>query len=782
MTAMIHAPRIALALAAAFLLHAGTAPDPGSAPNPAPASAPASVSGFAAVKAALTQAVAQGITPGAVYWCDHGGAATHWAQGNRSLMPRREPMTEDTLFDAASLTKVVATLPSIMLLMERGRLNLDDPVQRHIPEFPHRAVTVRHLLTHTSGLPASLRKNPADPAWRGYDEGIRRACACLPDPPPGHAFRYSDVNFILLGEIVRRVSGRPLDAFAEQEVFRPLGMASSGFRPGRARARHAAPTERDEHGVMLRGTVHDPTARRMGGVAGHAGLFTTAGDLAKYARFILRGGPLLKPETRRLMCTVQTPPPVADRRGLGWDIDSLYSRPRGSLFSLESFGHTGFTGTTLWLDPRSDTFYILLTTRLHPDGKGDTRALNAEVGTLTARAIGLTARPEGAVFERKAGEVPTVLNGIDVLERQHFARLQGLRIGLVTNQTGLDSERRASLDLLHDAPGVKLAKVFTPEHGLRGDQDTEGIPDAVDPKTGLPVLSLYRSGLRRPTRAQLADLDALVFDIQDVGSRFYTYIATLKGCLEAAAEAGIQVIVLDRVNPIRGDLVEGPVTPGALSFTACHPIAIRHGMTPGELARMFNAELHLGVNLQVVELQGWHRSQWFDHTGLPWTDPSPNMRNLTAAALYPGVGLLERALSVGRGTGTPFEVVGAPYIQDRALAFELNKLGLPGVRFIPERFTPAASTFAGRPCGGVRILITDRNRLRPVELGLALAVTLHRLYGAEFDLAKANALLADDATLELIRSGKPCQDIVASWEPARLAFLKRREPFLLYAP
>ena len=353
--------------------------------------------GLAELRAALGRAIETKVTPGAVYWCDHAGQEVHWAQGNRALVPSVEAMTEDTVFDAASLTKVVATLPSVMLLLERGKLELDAPVQRYLPEFRHPRVTVKHLLTHTSGLPSGLPKLEGRKDWQGYAEGIRQACACVPDPGPGIQFRYSDVNFILLGEIVHRLSGRPLEVFAAEEVFAPLKMLASTFKPGASLLPRIAPTERDEHGAVLRGVVHDPTSRRMGGVAGHAGLFTTAADLAKYARFILRGGPLLKPETLRLMRSVQTPANVPERRGLGWDIDTLYSRPRGSLFALGSFGHTGFTGTTMWLDPATDTFFILLTTRLHPDGKGDTRALNAEIGTLTARAIGLTVRKDSAL-------------------------------------------------------------------------------------------------------------------------------------------------------------------------------------------------------------------------------------------------------------------------------------------------------------------------------------------------------------------------------------------------
>lgn len=730
--------------------------------------------GLDGLRSAISGAIERKVTPGAVVWVGHGSRDAHWAQGNRALVPSVEPMTEATVFDVASLTKVVATLPSVMLLVERGKVDLAAPVRAYLPEFASGEVTVRHLLTHTSGLIPDVALT--DP-WSGREEGLRRALACVPDPPPGREFRYSDVNFILLGEIVSRVSGQPLDVFAAREVFGPLGMASSTFHPDPARV---APTERDEKGVMLRGVVHDPTARRMGGVAGHAGLFSTAEDLAKYARFLLHGGPLLKPATLAMMRSVQTPATVYERRGLGWDLDSPFSRPRGALFGLGSYGHTGWTGTAMWMDPASDSFYVLLTTRLHPDGKGVTRELYYEVATLAARASGITERRDGTLFPRAKDEVPTALNGIDVLERAGFSALKGQRVGLCTNHTGIDSERRATADVLKDAPGVRLVRLFSPEHGIRGQLDQEGIPDSVDARTGLPVVSLYKAGQRAPSPADLAGLDALVFDVQDIGCRFYTYIATLKGCLEAAAAAGIPLIVLDRVNPVRGDRVEGPVVPSEPGFTACHPVAIRHGMTVGELAGMFNAELKLGAKLQVVQVQGWERGQWFDATGLPWTDPSPNMRNLDAAALNPGIGLLESAISVGRGTGTPFQVLGAPYVNDRALAYELNKLGLPGVRFVPERFRPSASVFKGQDCGGVRILLADRDALRPVELGLAVAHTLRRLYGEAFDLVKLNRLLRDDASIALLAADKPYQAVVRGWEEAREAFLKRRAPFLLY--
>lgn len=727
------------------------------------------------LKVELSKAIQANEAPGAVFWLDQAGKEAHWALGQRAVVPTPEAMTEDTIFDAASLTKVVATLPSILLLMEQGKVVLDAPVRRYIAEYPHAAVTVKHLLTHTSGLAPGI---PREPAWSGYEEGIRRACAVVPDPPPDHVFRYSDVNFILLGEIVHRVGGQTLDVFAKEKVFTPLGMIDSGYKPDASGLPRIAPTEKDELGVMLRGVVHDPTARRMGGVAGHAGLFTTAADVARYCKAMLRGG-LLKPETMKRMHEVQTPITIYERRGLGYDLDSKFSRPRGKPgFALGSFGHTGFTGTALWIDPATDSFYVLMTSRLHPEGKGGVRELYERLGTLVAKAV--KAKPEQpAFYPRIEGEIPTVLNGIDVLKREKFAALKGLRIGLITNHTGIDNRRLPTIDLLAEAPGVKLKKLFSPEHGIRGELDQEKINDSVDAKTGLPVVSLY-GDTRVPKPEHLADLDALVFDIQDIGCRFYTYIATLKGCLEAAAKAGKAFIVLDRINPIRGDIVEGMTEVGELKFTACHTIPVRHGMTAGELAQMFNTEAALNAKLTVIKVQGWQRDQWMDETALPWQNPSPNMRNVNAALLYSGIGLLEFAISVGRGTDTPFEVVGAPFINDRLFAFELNKLGISGVRFMPVRFTPTASVFKDQPCGGVRLIITDRDKLRPVDIGLAMAQLLHELHPKELDMTKLSTLINHEQTMEAIKADKLWKLTAELWRESASNFVQRRKAFLLY--
>ncbi|WP_395747221.1 exo-beta-N-acetylmuramidase NamZ domain-containing protein [Prosthecobacter sp.] len=731
---------------------------------------------FDPLRAVVSKAVAKGTPPGAVLWLESGDKKLTLVEGQRALLPAQEAMTEDTVFDAASLTKVVATLPSVLILMEQGKIDIEAEVRRYLPEF-RPGITVRHLLTHTSGFKPGI---PKEPEWTGYATGLARAIASEPDGPPDRFFRYSDINFILLGEIVQRVSGMKLNEFAAQHVFAPLHMDSTRFLPPEEWKARIAPTENDESGVMLRGVVHDPTSRKMGGVTGHAGLFTTAGDLAKYARMILAGGAgVLKPETVTLMTSPQTIATVYERRGLGWDIDSAFSRPRGKVFPIGSFGHTGFTGTSLWIDPPSKTFVIFMSSRLHPHGKGSVRELYEEIGTTAAKCLTLTPA-SGPPWPRAEKEVPTVLNGIDVLVRRKFSDLKGLRIGLITNQTGIDAQRHSTIDLLANASDVKLKKLFSPEHGIRGELDQEKISNSTDKKTGLPVLSLFGEQ-RAPTAEQLADLDALVFDIQDIGCRFYTYIGTMRLCMEAAAKAKKAFYVLDRVNPIGGIEVEGPAVIDAEKPTATHAIPLRHGMTAGELATMMNFERHIGCVLKVIPVEGWQRHMLFDQTGLPWINPSPNMRSLNAALLYPGVGLLEFSITVGRGTDTPFEILGAPYVDDLRLSYELNKLGLSGVQFTPIRFTPTTSIFKGEPCGGVRIAITDRTALNAVDAGIAIASTLHRLYPKQFKLDLVNTLLNRAASVKEMRGGDSWKKIVTDWNAETQAFATRRKVFLRYA-
>ncbi len=812
----MHNVRPAVLVIALFLLGARLVPS-----LAAPAFKPARL---AEMDAAITNAIAEKNIPGGVLWVERQGLTYHKAFGKRALVPAVENITEDTLFDAASLTKVISTAPAVMLLVERGQVKLDAPVRTYVPEFRGEGtagITVRHLLTHTSGLRPGLS---ATPPWLGYDVGIGLACVEKATNAPGTNFRYSDINFILLGEIVQRVSQRKLNDFVATEIFGPLRMRDTSYVPSSNLLARIAPTEQTTNG-MLRGVVHDPTSRRMGGVTGHAGLFTTANDLARFARMMLNGGELdgvrvFKPETLKLMTSVQSPDVVQSRRGLGWDIDSPYSRPRGSVFPRGSYGHTGWTGTAIWIDPFSKSFWILLSNRVHPDGKGNVLPLYLTLGTLAAKAV------DGFEFGTVQGQLPFranfiaaavdstaiaktnslftprpvlpgVINGIDVLVKQNFAPLKKKRIGLVTNHTGQDRWRNTSIDLLFHAPDVQLKALFSPEHGIRGALD-EAVGDSTDELTGLPVHSLYPRSpakkkdqsekeynalinqLRSPQPAALANLDALVFDIQDIGCRFYTYVATMGLCMEAAARAGIPFYVLDRVNPINGVAVEGPVYQGDPHFVAWHDIPLRHGMTVGEIARMLNAERKLNAKLTVISVEGWKRDLWFDETGQPWRHPSPNMRSVNAATLYPGTGLHESALSVGRGTDTPFEIVGAPYIDDLVFTAELNKAKLPGVRFVPVRFTPTYSTFKDQECGGAAIVIHNREKLQAVDVGIVIALTAQRLYPGHYALDKTRTLLREPATHEAIKAGASLGYIKSQWKSELDQFKKRRERYLLY--
>jgi uncharacterized protein YbbC (DUF1343 family) len=437
---------------------------------------------------------------------------------------------------------------------------------------------------------------------------------------------------------------------------------------------------------------------------------------------------------------------------------------------------------------------VFLSNRVHPDGKGNVLPLYSAIGTLAAEAVTdfdfamvtnalppmRHARDTSAKKNEVNNDVPCVLNGIDVLARENFAPLKGLRIGLITNPTGRNCRRYPTIDLLRNAPDVQIKALFGPEHGIYGNFD-EPVNDSVDERTGLPVYSLY--GKRsEPTMDQLADIDALVFDIQDVGCRFYTYISTLGHCMNAANKAGIKFFVLDRVNPINGVTVDGPVLAGKTSFVGYHPIPLRYGMTEGELAQMFKAERHLdNLDLTVIKCEGWKRDQFFDQTAQPWMPPSPNMRSVTEAILYPGVGILEYCqVSVGRNTGTPFEMVGAPYIHDIKLAEELNKQNLPGVRFVPIRFTPPEYIFKNQSCAGVNIILTDREKCNVVDIGISIAKILNRWYPEQFELKKMKRLIANPATLEAIEADKPLAEIKTLWAKDRAEFTARREHYLLY--
>ena len=759
--------------------------------------------GLSVIDSIVQEAIRDGQIPGAVVLVGHDGQVIYRkAFGERSLEPRREAMTVDTIFDLASLTKVVATTTAVMQLVQKGQIRVNEPVAKYIPEFGENGkeeITVRELLTHFSGLPQDLDLSQP---WEGREAGLRMAYAEKPIYAPGSRFLYSDINFIVLGALVERVSGMSLQDYCEKNIFVPLKMTRTRFLPPASWLPKIAPTQYDEHDKMLRGVVHDPTVRRMGGVAGQAGLFSTADDLAKFAQALLGGSTILSPLTVEKMTTPQQPPTSEVLRGFGWDIDSPYSSNRGDLLPVGSFGHTGFTGTSLWIDPTTRTYIIVLTNAVHPRGKGSAVALRSKIATAVAAALPLTSAEKDALhFESITGynEAETgarrvtsrngeVRTGIDVLEAHGFDLIQGTagkkKIGLLTNQTGVDSQGRRTIDVLAQAPGVSLDAIFSPEHGVTGSLDTTDIGDSKDAATGVSVYSVYggTDAVRRPSLDVLKTLDAVVVDIQDAGVRFYTYETTLGYFLEGAAKTGIEIIVLDRPNPITGSFVQGPIAdPGHESFTNYDSLPVRHGMTMGELAKLFNSERGINARLQVVPLEGWMRGDWYDSTGLAWVNPSPNLRSLTEATLYPGVALVEGTnVSVGRSTDTPFELLGAPWINSSELAQYLNARDISGVRFVPVSFTPTASTHGGQRCQGVNIILVDRNGFDAPELGVELASSLHKMYPEQFHMERMNDLLLNQAAFDAIAKGDDPRRIAEDWREPLEKFMQVRQKYLLY--
>ncbi len=751
----------------------------------------------------VESAVRNGRTPGAVVLIGNSDSVYyHHAFGYRSIEPAKIMMTEDTIFDLASLTKVVATTTAVMQLVDKKKLSLDAPVSRYWPAFKKSGksrITVRQLLTHYSGLSADLSLSPK---WTGYNSAMKKIIAEKPLHPPGSFYVYSDINFEILGEIVRRVSGLPLDKYCKKKIFTPLAMKDTGFRPSVNLIPRIAPTEY-RNGTLLCGVVHDPSCYAMGGIAGHAGLFSTAADLSVFARMMLNGGSLgkvkiLKPASVEQLTIPQSPPGEDRLRGLGWDIEPPFASNSDALFPVGAYGHLGYTGTALWIDPTTKTFIIVLTNRVHPSGGGDVKALRTEIKAAFSNALGpcsnsqiLEKRPALAAYFSKKETIPTVssadktprcgtLTGIDVLYSERFATLASKRVGLITNHTGLDSIGRRTIDLLYNAPTVALKAIFSPEHGLYGTADSK-VPTSQDQKTGLPVYSLYGT-VRRPSEAMLNGLDALVFDIQDAGTRFYTYISTMGYAMEAAAKKGIPFYVLDRPNPITASLVQGPVSDADLkSFTSYFPLPVRHGMTVGELAQMFNAEYKIGAKLYVIKMAGYDRSKWYDETGLAWINPSPNLRSLTETALYPGVAMAEGAsVSVGRGTATPFEILGAPWIDAVRLTEYLNNRAIAGVTFRPVDFTPESSNYGKQLCHGIRIILTDRNILDPAYLGLEIVSALYRFYPNDFKLDATLGLVGAKWVLNEIRHGQDPRTIANKWEMPLEEFRAMRAKYLLY--
>jgi uncharacterized protein YbbC (DUF1343 family) len=755
-------------------------PEPSIARLPPPIRVPLDVE--AAIDAAVADAIAQRRIPGCVVALGRrDGIAFLRAYGVRAREPENEPNDVDTIYDLASLTKPIATATAIAILAERGALSFDDPVVRHLPAFRggglRDQVTIRRLLTHTSGLPA------IDPlrAYEGRtrEESIARILALPLEATPGARTLYSDLGFVILGEIVAAASGRSLESFVRDEILGPLGMRDSGYLPDPALRARIAPTERAARrgGVMIRGEVHDPRAFRLGGVSGHAGLFASAPDLARFARAMLGEGELegrriLAPESVRALVT---PTRLADGvvRGLGWDLRSPEEARAFGGMSEAAYGHLGWTGASIRIDPRLDVFVIVLSNDVHPDGRGDVRPLAASLERIAARAAPRILPP------------PTraVLAGIDVEHRDGMPSLRGLRVVLLTHDAARARDGRRTLDVLAAAPDVEVLRVLAPEHGLGVDREG-AVGDGRDAATGLPVYSVF-GATRRPTDAMLEGADAVVVDLVSVGVRFYTYGSTLHETLAAVARRpGMRVIVLDRPDPLGGAIVEGPsLDPAFRSFVNHHPLALRHGLTMGELARLLDGELGLGLGerLVVVRVEGWQRGETALDLGARWVPPSPNLPDAEAALLYPAVALLEGAdVSVGRGTDAPFGLLGAPWMDSEGVLAELRRVHLPGVEVERARFVPRAARHRGRSCQGVRLRLRDPAAYQVLRTGLALVRAVLAVHRDRIDLDRVARMLGRRDLIDALLEGVPIDVVEERARRDAVEFAARRAPYLCY--
>ena len=675
-----------------------------------------------AVDRVIEEAISEGEMPGAVLLVGRGEEIVYRrAYGERLPGENLQP---DALFDAASLTKPLATALSLLILSQEDKVDLDAPITDYLPLRIAEKPTIRQLLTHHGGLPPGV-------PLEGFPENLETVeFQCK----PGVEFVYSDVGFLWLGKVGEKPRGLTLDEFFQQRIAAPLRLADSGFQPASSRV---VPTYGVDPGV-----VHDPRARKLGGVAGHAGLFLTADDVHR----LLNGLPtLLNDESLNLFLNQQE-----GGRSLGLDVETRFSAPRGDRFSPRtSAGHTGFTGTSFWFDRPSGVQVVLLTSRLNPDNEGNVVPLRRAVSSLVAA-------------ELIGAQVKT---GLDRLIESDFEPLKGKRVGWVLNHTSRDRFGRHVLQRLPEQPPFDLKALFTPEHGLEGVRD-EKVEHGFHSELDVPIYSLYGE-TRRPKKEWFEGLDVVVLDLQDVGVRYYTYISTLRYCLELAKETGTTVLVLDRPNPLGGVVIDGHRATH-FDFICCDSLPLVHGMTIGEVGRFLNREI--GAELRVEKMDGWRREMRWEQTGLPFLSPSPNLAELEAVDLYPVLGQLEwLELSVGRGTRSPFRVIGAPYIEDPlALARDFQREVEAPLVFRPRIFIPESSKFEGEVCGGVEVEAVGPLE-EPARAGLAMARVLARRYPSHFRWSDMARHLGTDDVPALLKR-----------EPSPEEWRNLRKPYLLY--
>ncbi len=721
------------------------------------------------IRAALVSAVRDTKAPGAVLYVGN-LEQTHFfeATGLRQRTPLSLRAEKDTLYDLASLTKVIVTTTLVLKLRDAGKVRLDQSIADIVPIPAFREITIHHLLTHTAGL------NPGKPYYKELttiDDMLMRYALEGIDRKPGVASVYSDVSYMLLGRMVELIERDTLDAIAVERIFDPLGMKRTRYKPPKEWAANCAATEKCEwRERVIAGEVHDENTSAVGGVAGHAGLFSTAEDLALFCRALL-GGKLLKPATVDEMIAL-THVPNYPWQGLGWQLDPWRGKSMGYLPSRTAFGHTGWTGTSIWLDRKTNLFSILLGNTCHP--------------SRTSR--------DNAVFRRTIHDAiakqffPATTNahgGLDRVMKEDFAKVSDKRIALLTNHAAVDQLGRPIRDVLAMAPDPRLHILYSPEHGLAGQ--AEAGATVIAQKADVRVVSLYGEQ-KEPTAAELEEIDWFVIDLQDIGARYYTYMATMKRCLSACARAKKPVLVLDRPNPLGGIVLEGPIATVTASDVCSAPIPVRHGMTMGELARFFlDTELKGSkLDLEISYLDSWSPEGLFSECSLPWVPPSPNIPTPETALLYVGMCLFEGTnLNEGRGTETPFAVAGAPWLDAKAVVGEIRAEDCPGCELEAVTYTPRA--IAGKAsdprhkdheCQGIRIHIRNPHEVRSFRTALALLCAIHARHGDLLGWTPFFDTLAGGPDLkQRIQRGGFAATIIAAYEPALREFDEERPRF-----
>lgn len=718
------------------------------------------------LRSALERAVSESGSPGAVALVgDLDRTYFHAAAGNRQSVPEPAPALPDTPYDLASLTKAIATTTAILLLRKDGALEFDQPVSDFVPIPAFGKFTIRHLLTHTAGLVAGL---PYYKDAHSTDEMLQRYAQFELDWPPGTRRRYSDVGFMILGRLVELVSRDSLDAFCTRHIFKPLGMKMTAFKPPESWRGTCAATENcGWRGRLLVGEVHDENAAAVGGVSGHAGLFAPAGDLALFCRAMLSGKLLPSGVLEEITKVGQVP--VYPWQGIGWQLDPWDSGTEGFLPSRAAFGHTGWTGTCIWMDRDTTQFAILLSNTCHPArGNRNNGALRRTFFSALAREL----------YPRRTN----THTGLDRVMRQDFEVLQGRRIALLTNPSAVDQLGRPILDVLALDPRVTLKRLYSPEHGIRGDAEAGQV--VASQSGAIPVTSLY-GAQTRPAAAELNEIDLFVIDLQDAGARYYTYAAAMFECLRACAETGTPVLVLDRPNPLGGEVLEGPVAIETDAPVCAAPVPIRHGMTFGELAQFFVEHVLTGKKpaLEVNALDAWRPECLFDECSLPWVPPSPNMPHALTALLYTGMCLFEGTnLNEGRGTDTPFEVIGAPWLDAKPVLRQIRAAHRAGTSLEAVTYTPTSipgkasdPRYNGQTCQGIRIIVRDPHNVRAFTLAVALLSAIRARHPGEFQWGPSFDVLAGSKDLRLaIEAGVSAHRIVAACEPALQTFAATR--------